>query len=332
MSLGYNATFSTTGYRDSVGTHVYVRDWQGNIRAVVRRNAQGVVELEQATYYYPYGMPMAESTNPTINKYKYTGKELLTDHGVNIMDYGARFYDPVTGIWLSPDPHSADYSPISHYSMCASDPINHIDPDGRDAVRIIDEENKTITIKANYYVVTEPQSYAHNGEIKQLSGYTAKDISIMNGYNEYLNNLGLVVNSGEYEGYKISFELSFIEGGSAIDASNIADGDTFEGISIGNTIQRSSSEVNPRVGFNEKIGDDWSVSYAGGVTWKNSTILMNVHGDGKMNRLHEVFHTFGFSHPVGGSKHGIMKYPPRNPNKKDALELATTTFLKTLYK
>ena len=123
---------TVTGYRDIEGTHVYVRDWQGNIRAVVRRNAQGVVELEQATYYYPYGMPMAESTNPTINKYKYTGKELLTDKGVNIMDYGARFYDPTTCLWLSPDPHSADYAPMSHYAMCAGDPINFVDITGLD--------------------------------------------------------------------------------------------------------------------------------------------------------------------------------------------------------
>ena len=123
---------TTTGYRDSLGVHVYVRDYQGNIRAVVRKGADGKAVLEQATYYYPYGMPMAESTNPTANRYKYTGKELLTDHGVNIMDYGARFYDPVTGIWLSPDPHSADYAPMSHYAMCACDPINFVDPDGKD--------------------------------------------------------------------------------------------------------------------------------------------------------------------------------------------------------
>ena len=109
-----------------------VRDWQGNIRAVVRKGADGKTILEQATYYYPYGMPMAESTNPTANRYKYTGKELLTDHGVNIMDYGARFYDPTTGLWLSPDPHSADYAPMSHYAMCAGDPINFVDPDGKD--------------------------------------------------------------------------------------------------------------------------------------------------------------------------------------------------------
>ena len=124
-----------TGYRDSVGTHVYVRDWQGNIRAVVRKGADGKAVLGQATYYYPYGMPMAESTNPTANRYKYTGKELLTDHGVNIMDYGARFYDPTTGIWWSVDEHSADYASMSHYSMCTADPINFVDQNGMDVFR-----------------------------------------------------------------------------------------------------------------------------------------------------------------------------------------------------
>lgn len=107
-----------------------VRDWQGNIRAVVRKGADGKTILEQATYYYPYGMPMAESTNPTINRYKYTGKELLTDHGVNILDYGARFYDPTTGLWLSADPLSLLMPDKSAYKFCNNNPINFSDPSG----------------------------------------------------------------------------------------------------------------------------------------------------------------------------------------------------------
>ena len=107
-----------------------VRDWQGNIRAVVRKGADGKTILEQATYYYPYGMPMAESTNPTANRYKYTGKELLTDHGVNIMDYGARFYDPVTGLWLSADPLSSLRPDFSPYRFNYCNPINFVDPSG----------------------------------------------------------------------------------------------------------------------------------------------------------------------------------------------------------
>ncbi len=141
---------TATGYRDSVGVHVYVRDWQGNIRAVVRKGADGKAVLEQATYYYPYGMPMAESTNPTANRYKYTGKELLTDHGVNILDYGPRPYDPTTGIWWSVDEHSADYAPMSHYSMCAGDPINHIDPNGKDVYILSSTGHFDLKMKTPY--------------------------------------------------------------------------------------------------------------------------------------------------------------------------------------
>ena len=48
----------------------------------------------------------------------------------------------------------------------------------------------------------------------------------------------------------------------------------------------------------------------------------------QMNRLHEIFHTIGLTHPkrVGGNQ-GIMKYPPQRPTKKDALELINTEYL-----
>ena len=46
-----------------------------------------------------------------------------------------------------------------------------------------------------------------------------------------------------------------------------------------------------------------------------------------MNRIHEIFHTFDFSHPKGsGNSQDIMKYPPCNLTKKDALELSNTDF------
>lgn len=37
---------------------------------------------------------------------------------------------------------------------------------------------------------------------------------------------------------------------------------------------------------------------------------MNVNFDTEKNRLHEIFHTFGFEHPkMKGSSSGIMCYP-----------------------
>ena len=144
---------TATGYCDSLGVHLYVRDWQGNIRAVVRRNAQGVVELEQASYYYPYGLPMAESTNPTANRYKYTGKELLTDHGVNIMDYGPRPYDPTTGIWLSVDKKSRNLTSYSHYVFCNGDPINYKDPNGEWSIKVSASEDRGVHPYATFNVL-----------------------------------------------------------------------------------------------------------------------------------------------------------------------------------
>lgn len=49
-----------------------------------------------------------------------------------------------------------------------------------------------------------------------------------------------------------------------------------------------------------------------------------------MNRVHEIFHTFGFTHPKGiGGKEGIMQYPPQKPNQNDADQLINNDFLPT---
>ena len=49
-----------------------------------------------------------------------------------------------------------------------------------------------------------------------------------------------------------------------------------------------------------------------------------------MNRLHEIFHSFGLEHKKGGASQGILKYPPGKPSKKDALSLSKTPFLPTI--
>ena len=47
------------------------------------------------------------------------------------MDFGARFYDPATAIFLQQDPLAEKYYNISPYAYCANNPINFVDPDGR---------------------------------------------------------------------------------------------------------------------------------------------------------------------------------------------------------
>ena len=73
----------------------------------------------------------ANTTNASLQPFKYNGKELDMMHGLNTYDYGARQYNPVTLRWDRIDPLCEKYYSISPYAYCANNPVNRIDPDGR---------------------------------------------------------------------------------------------------------------------------------------------------------------------------------------------------------
>jgi len=120
------------GYVTFSGTtpqyHFYVKDHLGNNRMVV--NASGTVE--QVSHYYAFGGLMGENTGSDVQDFKYNGKELDRLHGLDWFDYGARHYDGVIGSWPTMDPLCEKYYNISPYAYCANNPVNRVDPDGRD--------------------------------------------------------------------------------------------------------------------------------------------------------------------------------------------------------
>ncbi len=68
------------------------------------------------------------------NRYKFNGKELDALSGLYY--YGARFYDPVVGNWLSADPLTEKYPSLSPYNFVANNPLIYIDPDGRTIIPV----------------------------------------------------------------------------------------------------------------------------------------------------------------------------------------------------
>lgn len=67
------------------------------------------------------------------NPYKYNGKELYEDHGLDWYDYGARMYDPQIGRWHVVDPLASDFPSWTPYHFAHNNPIVLIDPTGMSA-------------------------------------------------------------------------------------------------------------------------------------------------------------------------------------------------------
>ena len=132
---GYAVPDSAGGY----DYYYYVKDWQGNVRAVIDE-ANRRMELNN---YYPYGMPM--SSTASVQPYKYGGKELDRTNGLDMYDYGARWYDMIVPHFITIDPLAEKYPSISPYAYCAGNPIRYIDPTGMEfnvATRSISYQTK----------------------------------------------------------------------------------------------------------------------------------------------------------------------------------------------
>jgi len=124
--------------KESDGSFSYLyqyKDHLGNIRVSYKdANNNGIIssgEVQEEMNYYPFGM-QHKGYNSVIstNNYKYNGKELQDELGLNLYDYGARNYDPALCRWINIDVLAENYMNLSGYSYCINNPLLFIDPTG----------------------------------------------------------------------------------------------------------------------------------------------------------------------------------------------------------
>ncbi len=112
---------------DHLGSSSYVTDVDG--------------EIFQHLEYFPFGETwVEESSNTQRTPYLFTGKEL--DEQTGLYYFGARYYDPRTSVWQSPDPILASYLTgkpaggvfqslnLNLYAYAGQKPVMQVDPTG----------------------------------------------------------------------------------------------------------------------------------------------------------------------------------------------------------
>jgi RHS repeat-associated protein len=148
---GYIETADSNGSIATAGNWrltYFLKDHLGNVRArIAAPNFNSPVPsvppssppsspaytLLDTTDYYPLGLEISTPEGLLTsgnNPYLYNGKELDRMHGLNMYDYGARFYDAALGRWYIVDRFAEKYTNLTLYHYAANNPILYIDING----------------------------------------------------------------------------------------------------------------------------------------------------------------------------------------------------------
>jgi RHS repeat-associated protein len=121
--------------------------------------------------YYPFGMRI-EGLSQTVDdpdpRYKYNGKELDEEKGLNWLAYGARYYDSEIGRWHVVDPAGEFWSV---YLYVANNPLRYTDFNGMFADDFFFNENYELI---GHVKTEEP----HRAIIQDEAGNTIDELAI----------------------------------------------------------------------------------------------------------------------------------------------------------
>jgi RHS repeat-associated protein len=121
-----NKPYLEVTYTLTMKKYYYIKDHLGSIRSVI--NESGTVV--ESNDYYPFGlkMPGRSYVSGTPSRNLFTGKERDDETGWDY--FGARYYDPAIGRFLSVDPMASKAPDITPYHYTHNNPVNRFDPTG----------------------------------------------------------------------------------------------------------------------------------------------------------------------------------------------------------
>ena len=183
-----------------------------------------------------------------------------------------------SGQWfLFVDPLAEKYPNISSYVYCVNNPVKFFDPDGRDVEISRNDENRSITVRANYYYSKS------NLEVKPEHGSVVENVS--NTLESVKSDISRsIAESNGVNDYSVIFEFNLIDvdgtGGNAIDMAN-AD-------QIGNSITHDESVS--AEGLAGTVRNYKHIRFNSNTALADNFIFFESESS---DMKHEIFHTLG---------------------------------------
>ncbi|MDB9380916.1 DUF6443 domain-containing protein [Nodularia spumigena CS-584] len=158
-------------YEQGTNTFNYIyqyKDHLGNNR-VSYTEVNGSPEVVDENHYYAFGLKhqgygpgQTGLGNGHAENYKYNGKELNEELGLNWYDYGARNYEAAIGRWMNVDPLAETSRRWSPYNYTYNNSLRFVDPDGMQGLDWVKLNDRTVKWEAN--ITTNAQAVAKYGE------------------------------------------------------------------------------------------------------------------------------------------------------------------------
>jgi RHS repeat-associated protein len=276
-------------HSDHLGSTSLITDLDGNV--------------VQHVEYVPFGEVFIEERNNKWNTpYLFNAKEL--DEETGLYYYGARYYDGRVSVWLGVDPLAEKYPNKTPYHFCSNNPINFVDPDGKDdyldtegnkiyndgegnGLRLVDKEVfKSLEKEVNKSM--RSMKFVNANEKRQYKQQQLRD-KLRNGTNEDKkpNSREITINYDEFlpDGYNSTIDFIY-------DVTNNRslnpNGKNEYFVNIVLDIEKAVISFSPVGKINRESG---RIAIRVG----SSIMLANIHGhpDQLENRAEGAFHTLG---------------------------------------
>ncbi|HEX6683468.1 MAG TPA: SpvB/TcaC N-terminal domain-containing protein [Candidatus Limnocylindrales bacterium] len=128
--------------------------------------------LSEHTKYFPGGETWVSEHPSQPVPHQFTGKEF--DPETQLYYFGARYYDPRTQVWQTPDPalpeSARDSKDLSAYLYANANPLKMVDPDGRQPVNEEALGDEVMLTQNRFYQETYTENVTVSQQVQKRGG------------------------------------------------------------------------------------------------------------------------------------------------------------------